>query len=212
MISPLRLIVIMLYVTCLLMAYMPFHATIASDAEGVIEISASPSSAFIKVNNMVPGDQIIEKLIIKNSGTIDFNYAVTARNEDPFEKTLFNQLLVHIEDGEEILYDGLLSEFQLQILGNLKSKESDHLDFLVSLPITADNNLQNKSASIAFDFTARAEQESAINDSIETKLPNTATNSFNFLVVGTSLLALGLSLYMYNRKKKELSEYDDTDI
>jgi spore coat-associated protein N len=68
-----------------------FTASTDNDANtfttGSVDISTSPSTAFLTMSNMAPGDSVTAQLTVSNDGTLELRYAVTtdATNADALD-------------------------------------------------------------------------------------------------------------------------------
>lgn len=123
-----------------------------------VDISTCPANGFLKADNIAPGDVINSILRVMNNGNLDFNYTVSSYLESG-ETALFNELLLQVSDSEGLLYQGTLREFQDFPLGTISKGRCNDLNFSVTLPKDAGNELQGKSISVAFNFNAIAHDD-----------------------------------------------------
>jgi hypothetical protein len=65
---------------------------------GTFDISTSPSTAFIALSGMAPGDSVVEDLAVQNGGSLDLRYAITSEATNPDGKGLRTQLDLTIWD------------------------------------------------------------------------------------------------------------------
>ena len=49
---------------------------------GSVDISTSPASAFITMDNMAPGDSVTDKVTVTDGGTLEMRYAMTTATTD----------------------------------------------------------------------------------------------------------------------------------
>ncbi len=138
---------------------------------GSVVISASPSSAFITMSNMAPGDTETEDLTIANEGSLQLRYAMTTSATNTDSKNLRDALtLVIKEKGTDCatfdgttLYSGTLAD---AAIGNpatggdigdrvLDASSSEDLCFKITLPSNATGP---EGAATTATFTFAAEQ------------------------------------------------------
>jgi hypothetical protein len=127
-----------------------------------LRITTFPAKGFLKGDNMAPGDKVSSELTIKNEGTCDLNYTISAQNSSG-DAELFQFLDLTIKDSEgNSLFAGKLKELQGLPLGVLGSGVSTVYKFMVGLSLDATNDLQGKSNSVTFVFNA-TEHPSTLN-------------------------------------------------
>jgi LPXTG-motif cell wall-anchored protein len=162
-----------------------------------------PQSSILNAANMAPGDEIISTLDVKYEGNTVPEIYLNPRKEKG-SSDLYKQLNITVEDNKKILFKGGLLELNNLDLGKFNDTDSKKLTFKVSLPSGLKNEYQGVETVVAFDFSAKAFPADYQEGSL---LPNTATNTFNILVIGILLISSGfffLSLNYLNRKKKEV--------
>lgn len=149
---------------------------------GTLDISTSPSSAFISYADMAPGDGVVAGLTVQNGGSLDLRYAITSEATNPDGKGLRTQLDLTVWDEASegdagqtcassppgvVLYgpDSLAGATEAAIVGDISQGEqpgdrdlaagaSEVLCFLVELPLSTGNAYQNASTSATFRFYA----------------------------------------------------------
>lgn len=149
---------------------------------GTLDISTSPSTAFISFSRMAPGDRVVEDLMVQNNGSLDLRYAVTSTASNDDGKGLRQQLELTIWDeaaeadaGQTcqssapaaVLYGpgDLAGASETALVGDASQGEqpgdrtlaagaSEVLCFLVELPLTTSNAYQNATTSATFRFYA----------------------------------------------------------
>lgn len=150
-----------------------------------IKLRTLPASSFLDTKNMAPGDEVSSTLNLATDGGQGMDVGMNARLEsgsDLFYHAL--QLTVSLEG--QILYKGSLSQFQSTKLSGVND-DGKNLLFTISFPLESGNELQNQTAIVAFDFNSEA---SVVNQT-SNRLPNTATNAANYLMIGFILLSVG---------------------
>ncbi|WP_051556455.1 LPXTG cell wall anchor domain-containing protein [Alkalihalobacterium bogoriense] len=190
-----------------------------------IFISTSPDNLLFAVDNMKPGDWSGRSLTIQNRGDSDFYYNTEVTLLSGSEK-LYNEFLLEIKDGNVLLYEGKISEFTGIVPRHLKARHEENLDFTIRFPTHLGNEFQGLEFQSEFLFFADGQEgiqpEQPTNPNPEnsdggpqkpidsgegikkdTILPSTATNSYNYIVVGILAVVLGSMIYMYRRKEKE---------
>ncbi len=149
---------------------------------GTLDISTSPSTAFISFSDMAPGDNVVKDLTVQNAGSLDLRYAITSEASNPDGKGLRAQLDLTIWDEADegdagqtcasappatVLYGpgDLGGASETAIVGDTSQGEqtgdrtlaagaSEVLCFLVELPPSTGNAYQNASTAATFRFYA----------------------------------------------------------
>jgi hypothetical protein len=141
---------------------------------GTIDISTSPTTAFITFSDMAPGDKVTNPITVTNAGTLQLRYAIQSTTT---ENTLAAQMDMTIKtgvttctnagfdtDGSIISGPGDLgSTTGLNVVGDpaqggdagdrvLDALANEVLCFQVSLPFSLDNSWQNLTTTATFDF------------------------------------------------------------
>jgi len=120
---------------------------------GTLDIGLDPATATFNVPVMAPGDSIDGNVTVQNSGSLPFFYTVAlakSGGDDNFYDVL--KLKITKAASGEAIYDGLLSS--LNANSSLAAGANEPLKFTVSLPTTAGNDLQGKTCTVEFTFTA----------------------------------------------------------
>lgn len=181
--------------------FSPVYKIEAND-EKTIDLSISPHTILFDIENFKPGDWAVREMTIINSGNEELEYIVTANLKEGSEK-LYNALKVTIEDGKKNqMFNGTFSEFQNIQPRKLSQSESETLNITVQFPPELENDYQGLTSEVVFTFSANGNSEGILpsGDSI---LPNTATNNFNLLVLGLSLLVFSMLTHFLYRKAKK---------
>lgn len=112
---------------------------------------------FIGFENMKPGDSETRILTVKNSGSLNLKYRITAEKGSG-SSALYNQLNLKVTDiqgARKPLYEGPLNGLTTdRILQQLEAGKTQNLWFTVTLPETAGNDCQGKSTTVKFVFEA----------------------------------------------------------
>lgn len=179
-----------------------------------INISISPKDTLFDISNMKPGDWAPRTITVKNSGSKDFDYQMQLRNNG--EEKLFNELLLEIKDGQKELYQGKLATFKSLPTRKLTTGSEENLDITIRFPEHLGNEFQGLLTAFDFIFTAEGKDSNAVqamapgqidsgsSTSIGKVLPDTATNIFNLMLLGTVLVAGGIVMMIitYYRRMK----------
>lgn len=123
---------------------------------GTIEISVTPASAVFNLNNMAPGIWSEKDIIMRNSGTLDYEYSTQAELADDNENAqkLFNAVWAEIYDeANELVDENWLSQLNTPPR-YLESSDSETLKIKLKLDDDADNSYQNLTASFNLVFDA----------------------------------------------------------
>ena len=152
-----------------------FTATTDNDSNtftsGGVQISTNPSSAFLTMDNMAPGDSVTAKLTVSNDGSLQMRYAMTTATTNVDTKHLDTALTLVIKelgtnctlfDGTQ-LYTGTLAGgfFGDKKVGpdtgdrTLDAHTPEDLCFKVTLPSDAVGPMD---AATTATFTFDAEQ------------------------------------------------------
>ncbi len=142
----------------LLAAFIHVGGTKADETVYKVDISTTPAEGFLIAENMAPGDKKTSILKVNNNGNLDFNYSVSSRQESG-DIDLYNKILLKVSDSEGRLFEGTLSDFLDFPLGTIEIGGNDSLTFTAEVPINTGNEIQGKSTSVAFDFTANGHEE-----------------------------------------------------
>ncbi len=179
-----------------------------------IDIAISPSGALFEIDNMKPGDWAPRSLFIQNNGQEDFEYQMTIENQG--SEKLFNELVLELSDGTNLLYNGKLAEFEQLSDRKLTSSSEEELDITVRFPEHLGNEFQGLDTTFSLSFTAEGAETAASNDHDEATvagaigsdggggsiLPVTATNVYKFLLIGVLLVGSGALVFILNKRKQ----------
>lgn len=192
------------------------ESDVNSDNKAEIDISLSPSDVLFQVDELKPGDWIERSITIKNDGKKDFNYYMSLRNDG--DEKLFNELLLEIHNADGKLYNGKLSEFDTLEMKELAAGKEEVLNIIVRFPEYLGNYFQGLNSQFSFIYTAEGTRDTDVQDedSIDgsvgsgeddptntgSLLPSTATNMFNFLLIGSIILGITVLLATINAIKK----------
>jgi hypothetical protein len=169
---------------------------ITSAEQNELKLKITPSTSFINALNLAPGDSITSDIIIRNDVLVDVNIKSRIQSGS---NLLYNILDLNVIDGSEILYKGKLQGFENLIIKSVTEK-GKRLKFTVTLPKYSNNELQGQKVMVAFDFITK---NSDLNPPWKGSLPDTATNTFNYLIVGIILLISGCILKTTQKRIKD---------
>lgn len=155
-----KLIIIFFISTLILLAslLLQSRSTKADETVYKVDISTTPANGFLIAENMAPGDKETSILKVSNNGNLDFNYSVSSRKESG-DLDLYNRILLKVSDGEGSLYEGTLKGFLDFSLGTIAVGVNESISFTAELPIETGNEIQGKTTTVAFDFTAIGHEE-----------------------------------------------------
>jgi hypothetical protein len=154
----------------------PMNTTIAS---GTVDVSANAVGVAIPASTtgFVPGDSLTRAVTLVNSGTSALGSVVLTTNVDTssiLTSDTTNGLQLAVKScavawtqggtagaptytcgsGEQLLGSApVISNLNLGSVASLNPGGTDYLAFSISLPTTADNTFQNKSAALSLTFT-----------------------------------------------------------
>ncbi|MGD6778719.1 LPXTG cell wall anchor domain-containing protein [Sutcliffiella horikoshii] len=193
------------YLLMFMVLFVPLGSTIASEDVMEIDIITTPEKVLFDVDNMKPGDWAERVLEISNGGKEDFNYIVSSKLKSG-DKKLYNELKLTItsEDNNE-LFNGTLGQFNKLDPREIKTIDKEQLTFQVNFPAELGNEFQGLTCEVEFKIYAEGTLGGLIPAENGIKLPNTATDTMNIMIVGGTLLLIGLIvLLMYRLKKANL--------
>lgn len=189
------------YLITSIVIIVPYANTVASAEVQKIDLVTTPEKVLFDVTNMKPGDYATRTLKISNSGAEDFNYLFTADKKSGSDK-LYEALHIIVSDRNGELYNGTLGEFKKLDSRALASQASEELIFTVEFPTHLGNEYQGLGCEVEFKFYVEGTMGGVLPVD-GPKLPNTATNTFNFIAAGIVIIAGGLIFYRYQNRKKQ---------
>ncbi|MEK4849298.1 hypothetical protein NST04_05380 [Paenibacillus sp. FSL H7-0756] len=127
-------------------------------AEDTIKLTVnSHTTSTATMNNMQPGDTMASDYKIINDGNAPFDYAVAFQFRSG-DADLYNILQMTLQKEGVILYSGVMSEAPgVVTIGSLAGGEEEAIEMKVLFPPEAGNEFQEKTVSVAFEFTATAD-------------------------------------------------------
>jgi len=137
---------------------------------GTIVLGASPATALLTADAMLPGDTVTGSLVVSNTGTSQLRYAMTSASTNADTKGLMNQLTLTVKtlgtscatfDGTT-LYTGTLASaaFGNPLPGaqagdrTLDAATHETLCFAATLPLGTGNTFQGATTTATFTFDA----------------------------------------------------------
>lgn len=148
---------------------MPF--TISSTNSGStagtadVELTLSPTTALFSPAALIPGESLgSPQLSVTNAGDVDANYFIFAdwqaggTTSAVQAQILADRLNINISQGATELYDGAVSGLIEQPSGGrtLAASGDELLTFVVSLPSTSGNIVENLDLNVDLVFVAQA--------------------------------------------------------
>lgn len=172
-----------------------------------VELVTKPTKVLFDVANMKPGDVVQRTFSIENGGNVDVHYKTKAKFMNGSKK-LYDQLLLQITDGEDILYDGTLSNFSGFDERQLSLSDKEQFIFNVEFPYESGNEFQGLATQFQIIFSADYLPIGAGESSFGSKLPKTGIiHPSIFMLIGLLLFAIGTRLYhKQNRLPSSLYE------
>ncbi|WP_198524612.1 hypothetical protein [Paenibacillus phocaensis] len=143
-----------------ILAGVVWHAGQASAADPIKLRIGTEFSSELPMSNLKPGDRVERTFTVANDSTVAVDYKVRTRFVAG-DTEFYDVLQLTVKDGDTVIYDGALHLEQQDIaLGRLAAGGENELDLSVVFPEEAGNEYQGKTATIAFAFTASAEEPS----------------------------------------------------
>ncbi|MGM0778452.1 MAG: TasA family protein [Bacillota bacterium] len=199
--------------------------------EREIDINTTPHGIMFNVDNLKPGDWMPRNITIKNDGNQDFKYTSKIGKSKSI-KGLFEELELEVKKDTKMLYEGKLKDFKGFSPRKLAKGTEETLFFQVTMPEHLGNEFQNSAAEAEIIFLAEATGEPGTGNETPgsgdnnsgggtnnsppstdatvipekvNKLPNTATNNYNLLLIGALFLGAGsvILLWCYRRLRSE---------
>ncbi len=181
----------------------PFNITAATSDIKEIDIMTTPEKVLFDVSKMVPGDRATRVLTISNSGKQDFNYLFSSRKTSGSDE-LYRALRLTVSDEGGEIYKGNMGDFNQLDAGNLVSGQSEDLVLTIEFPEHLGNEYQGLQCEFEFKFYVEGTMGGVLPVD-GPKLPDTGTDTFNFIVAGFVIISGGFILYRYlNRKKRDV--------
>ncbi|MGY3714789.1 LPXTG cell wall anchor domain-containing protein [Sutcliffiella cohnii] len=188
--------IIILTLMLLLIPFTTFAETITQDAE--VDLYIKPHKELFNLRNVKPGDRAERLLTVGNSGKQNFNYIVSNKFVSGSEK-FYNELLLKVFSGKDLLYEGMLHEFSKLDPRKLASKEEEDLTFDIEIPYELGNEFQGLATQFQFNIYVEGTLGGVL--PVDNKLPTTSTGMFNYIIAGLVLVSGGSALYILNRRK-----------
>jgi Camelysin metallo-endopeptidase len=146
---------------------------------GTVDLSASPASAAVSFDGMMPGDSVTAPITVNNDGTVQYRYAVTSTATNADSKDLAAQLDMTIKsavtdctsggfaaDGTVLYGPAALGDTTgIDVIGDpsqggqagdrtLSAAASEELCFRVSLPSSTGPAFEGATTTATFTFNA----------------------------------------------------------
>lgn len=187
-----------------------------------VNITTTPGSVLFDVTNMKPGDWAERQLMIQNRGEADFSYFMEVEKKSG-SQLLYEGLILKMETVNGLIYEGKLSEFHGFDPRPLIALHEEELTLTVMFPSHLGNEYQGLEVEVEFSFVANGKEVGGVEEDADSQqpidkeildkdrqddhiLPQTASNSYNFIMGGIALIIIGTFTYMFYRKKRAMSE------
>ncbi len=166
----------------------------------MIDISVSPSPVLFNLTNMKPGDKVTKNMTISNKGKQDFSYLFKNTFIRGSEK-FYNELIIQISDGKESLVEGKVKNFKNLDLQHLESSDAKTYGITIEIPYELGNEYQGLMTELQFDFLVEGPDGTITPVTEGSLLPDTGTDYFKYLLLGSILLLAGICAYMLTRRR-----------
>ncbi|MDO8916194.1 MAG: TasA family protein [Coriobacteriia bacterium] len=113
---------------------------------GTFAISTEPTSAALSIDALAPGMSVTKPVVVLNDGVLPAQFVVTAAKKAGITE-FYDALLVRVTSEGTLLYDGSMLALRTTPL-TVASGARKQLDFAVSLPATAGNELAGDYAKL----------------------------------------------------------------
>lgn len=119
----------------------------------------SPASAFVSIENMIPGDSATRSVTVENSGSVPFTYAVSVSNEGGPPSLMWSDeadgLQLSVSGPLGVIYSGHVAGMSSVESGiEVAAGGSEVLTYVFSLPQAAGNEFQGLSQGISVTYDA----------------------------------------------------------
>ncbi|USK45402.1 LPXTG cell wall anchor domain-containing protein [Cytobacillus oceanisediminis] len=210
------------------------NATVIAEEKDIdINTNLENSNSYLfKLENLKPGDWMPRNITIKNDGEQDFKYTSNIGKSKSI-KGLFEELELEVKKDTKMLYEGKLKDFKGFSPRELVKGTEETLFFQVTMPEHLGNEFQNSAAEVEIIFLAEATGDPGTDNETPgsgdnnnsgggsnnsppstdatvipekvNKLPNTATNNYNLLLIGALFLSTGsvILLWRYRRLRSD---------
>lgn len=194
------------YLLIFTIVFIPLGTTAASEDVKEIDIVTTPEKVLFDVDNMKPGDWTERVLEISNGGKEDFNYIISSKLKSG-DKKLYNELKLKItSENQEELYNGKLGQFDKLPPREIATTDTEKLTFYVDFPVELGNDFQGLTCEVELKIYAEGTLGGLIPAENGFKLPITATETMNFIIIGAILLMIGIIWLVIFRKRKATIE------
>jgi LPXTG-motif cell wall-anchored protein len=211
----------------------PANALVGAGNENKeVGLDISPNNILFNTSNMKPGDSVEKVLEVQNNGEDNFQYIVKVIKEEQNDK-LYNELQLDLSRDGTIIYSGKLKDIKELKPITLKKQSEHKLLLKVALPYELGNEFQGLMSEFKIKLVAqlasgttdppvtedetpippsKVDSETNVNppthaNSQGSKLPNTATNVYNLLLMGAVLMAIGLFFFLLTGRLKRKNYY-----
>ncbi|MBG9449550.1 hypothetical protein ABE67_09545 [Cytobacillus firmus] len=226
---------IKIFFICSFVFFIVFGNGTAIAVDNDIDINTNLESSnryLFEVKNLKPGDWMPRNITIKNDGKQNFKYTSKIGKSKSI-KGLFEELELEVKKDTKMLYKGKLKDFTGFSPRELAKGTEETLFFQVTMPELLGNDFQNSAAEVEITFLAEATGDPGTGNETPgsgdnnnsgggtnnlppstdatvipekvNKLPNTATNNYNLLLIGALFLGAGsvILLWRYRRLRSE---------
>ncbi|MGD6871118.1 LPXTG cell wall anchor domain-containing protein [Sutcliffiella horikoshii] len=190
-------VLLKLPILVLFISFISGYSVIAEEREE-IDLMTSPTKILFDISKMVPGDWATRELVITNNGQQDFNYLFSAKLISGSSK-MYEALSIVITDASGELYKGKLSDFNKLKPRFLSSSDQETLTFIVEMPYELGNEYQGLECEFEFKFYVEGTLGGAL--PVDNRLPVTATEMFNYILIGAIMATFGGMLFFYQKRK-----------
>ncbi|MFD1039947.1 LPXTG cell wall anchor domain-containing protein [Virgibacillus byunsanensis] len=208
-----KIIIVFIMVSSVLFTLFVPSLTVTAEEKQKISINTLSEEVLFHVDNMKPGDWAPRTVDVQNNGEMEFEYHISIENSG--SEKLFNELMLEVSDDNKELYNGKLAEYEKIPARKLAPSSEEELSLTVRFPDHLGNAFQGLDATFNFSFNAKGSEEieeASSNDELSDDgmvgsnkdgavLPNTATNTFNFLLIGFILFAISMALITIKQRK-----------
>lgn len=123
-----------------------------------VDLTANPTlggTDLFTINAMLPGDTYTRLVEIDNAGNTDLEFTITVTSTaNPLLSSPDGLHLIIRDETSAVIYNGLLKDTTTAFDSLLTTDTPKIYSFILSLPLSADNNLSNLNSTFTFHFNA----------------------------------------------------------
>ena len=179
-------------------AFSPINGYTEVNSNNKIHFYVDSKEKLFNITNFKPGDSFEKTLKVTNDEEVNLDYYLNAYySEGSIE--LFEELNTMISIDGNVVFKGKIKDFNYEMNQQIPLKNEDVIKILIEIPYELGNEFQGSATEFNIEFLVDIDGEII---PVGNNLPETATSSFQNLLIGAILVISGISLFMYQSRKK----------